>query len=62
MGGFTVKKALIYNTLVNCSCVIGSIIGLAVGSVNDEIAGYFLLWCAGNFLYIALADMTPFLN
>ena len=44
---------------MNFSAVIGTIIGLAIGEINEEFNKLMLAFIAGTFLYIALVDMMP---
>ena len=57
--GMTIKQALICNLMSSILCLIGVMIGLAVGTSYD-IAPWIFACTAGMFLYIALVDMvTP---
>lgn len=59
--GMTIKQALICNLMSSILCLIGVMIGLAVGTSYD-IAPWIFACTAGMFLYIALVDMMPELN
>jgi len=59
--GMTIKQALICNVISSVLCLIGVLIGLAVGTSYD-IAPWIFACTAGMFLYIALVDMMPELN
>ena len=57
-GGFTRKKALIYNFLAQLTAVIGGILGyLFIGLAEKAI--FLLPFAAGGFLYIAIGDLIP---
>ncbi len=55
--GFSKKRALLFNFLSACACIIGSIIGVAIGEEGDA-SRWILALVAGGFIYIALADMV----
>jgi len=55
--GYTRRKALLYNFLSALTFPIGGVIAYALGqSVN---VGFLVALGAGNFLYIAAADLIP---
>ena len=47
------------NGMVNFSCIIGIIIGIAVASLNEKSEKIMNCFIAGNFLYIGAAEMLP---
>ncbi len=57
-GGFTRKKALFYNFLVQLTAVLGGILGFYFLNLN-QYAVYLLPFAAGGFIYIALMDLVP---
>jgi zinc transporter ZupT len=59
---FNIWSVLFWNSLINATCIIGTIIGLSVGSINKRSESYCLGFVAGNFLYISLAEMIPVIN
>lgn len=59
--GMTIKQALICNLLSSILCLIGVLIGLAIGGAH-ETAPWIFASTAGMFIYIALVDMMPELN
>jgi len=59
--GMTIKQALICNLISSILCLVGVMVGLAIGSSYD-IAPWIFACTAGMFLYIALVDMMPELN
>jgi zinc transporter ZupT len=60
--GFTKPQALLLNLLTALTAVIGAVIGLAVGTNALDGSRWLLAFTAGNFLYIALADMVQSLH
>ncbi len=61
-GGYSPKKALLYNFLSGLVGVVGAIIALIIGSRVDGFADYLLPITAGAFIYIAGSDLIPELN
>lgn len=57
-GGFTRKKALIYNFLSQLTAVVGGILGYFFLSIKDQ-AIFLIPISAGGFLYIAISDLIP---
>jgi len=47
------------NGMVNFSCIIGIIIGIAVASLNEKSEKIMNCFIAGNFIYIGAAEMLP---
>ena len=61
-GGFTKKKAILYNFLTALSAVIGAAVAV-LASAAIEGSGVFLLGlAAGGFIYIASTDLIPELH
>ncbi len=58
--GFTRTKALLYNFLSGIAALLG--LALAWVGSNVGIADFLIPFAAGNFIYIALADLVPELN
>ncbi|XP_059150270.1 zinc transporter ZIP10-like [Physella acuta] len=56
--GMTVKQAVLYNCLSSLLCLIGMVIGVAIGNVASASLWVFAI-VGGMFLYIALVDMLP---
>ncbi|MGB9708073.1 MAG: ZIP family metal transporter [Candidatus Pacearchaeota archaeon] len=56
-GGFTKKKALIYNFLSALTAVFGALVGYFIGS-NINMT-FLLPFAAGGFIYIAVSDLIP---
>jgi zinc and cadmium transporter len=61
-GGFSKKKALMYNFLTALTSIAGAVI--AYFSFNQIIwlKGFLIPFTAGGFIYIALVDMMPELH
>lgn len=57
-GGFTKKKALIYNFISQLTALAGGILGYLFLSIKDQ-AIFLLPISAGGFLYIAISDLIP---
>lgn len=57
-GGFTRKKALFYNFLVQLTAILGGILGFYFLNAK-QYAIYLLPFAAGGFLYIAIGDLVP---
>ncbi len=60
-GGFSKKKALFWNTVVSITTVVGAIVGYYL-TVSVGYIGMLLALVAGNFLYVAAADLIPELH
>lgn len=58
-GGFSKRRALTFNYISAVVAVLGGLIGyLAYSFMQDSII-YLLPFAAGNFIYIAAADLIP---
>lgn len=60
-GGFSEKKALLYNFISQAVCILGAILVFLVGNIS-EFARYLLPFAAGGFLYISASDLIPELH
>ena len=58
-GGFTRGKALLFNFLVSLTAILGAIATLIVGSRIEGLVDILIPFAAGNFIYIAGADLIP---
>ncbi|MFC1870080.1 ZIP family metal transporter [Chloroflexota bacterium] len=58
-GGFGKSRALIFNYISALTAIAGGIIGYFVSSVMQASIVYLLPFAAGNFIYIAAADLIP---
>ncbi len=61
-GGFTRKKALLYNFLTSLTAFAGAIITLFFGKAVAGSTPILLAFAAGSFLYIAGTDLIPELH
>lgn len=60
-GGFSKKRALFWNTVVSITTVVGALVGYYL-SASIQYVGILLALVAGNFLYVASADLIPELH
>jgi len=58
-GGFGKKRALTFNFVTAITAILGGIIGYLASSVMQTSIIYLLPFAAGNFIYIAAADLIP---
>ncbi len=61
-GGFTVSRALLFNLLTAVTAIIGAGIVLYFGSAFQDSVTWLVPFAAGNFIYIAAADLIPELH
>ncbi len=61
-GGFSKKKALIFNFICALTAMLGAILGYALSSLTSNISPLLLALTAGGFIYIAAADLMPELH
>ena len=61
-GGFTRKKALIFNFLTALTAFVGVILALVLGPSIEGFVSFILPFTAGGFIYIASADLIPELH
>lgn len=61
-GGFSKKKALLFNFLSSLAALIGTILAVALGSRMEAVAEILVPMAAGGFIYIAGADLIPELH
>ncbi|AIY91170.1 ZIP family metal transporter [Geoglobus acetivorans] len=59
-GGFSVRKALVYNFLTALTAVLGAIFGYF--AVAEKFLPIVVAFAAGNFTYIATSDLIPELH
>ena len=57
-GGFNIKKALLYNFLVQLTAIMGGVLGYYFLSLNKYFL-FLLPFAAGGFVYIAVGDLIP---
>jgi len=58
-GGFSTKRALIFNFLSATTAIVGNILVLVVTAQFADLERYLVPFAAGNFLYIAASDLIP---
>ncbi|RJQ37324.1 MAG: ZIP family metal transporter [Dehalococcoidia bacterium] len=58
-GGFGTRKALFFNFISALTAILGGIVGYLASSVMQASVIYLLPFAAGNFIYIAAADLIP---
>jgi zinc and cadmium transporter len=58
-GGFTKKKAVMFNFLTALTAVLGVVIALALGTLLEGFVPLLIPFAAGNFIYIAGSDLLP---
>ena len=61
-GGWTAKKALLYNFLSSFAAFFGGIIVLIFSKDLQNAQTLLLSIGASNFIYVALSDLVPELN
>ena len=58
-GGFGRKRALTFNFATAITAILGGVIGYLASSIMQTSIIYLLPFAAGNFIYIAAADLIP---
>ena len=58
-GGMSKSKALLYNYISATAAIAGGIIGYFASSITEISIVYLLPFAAGQFIYIAAADLIP---
>jgi zinc and cadmium transporter len=58
-GGFDKKRALMFNFATAITAILGGIVGYFAYSILQASIVYLLPFAAGNFIYIAAADLIP---
>jgi len=61
-GGFTKKRAIVYNFLTALTAVLGTTATLTLSYFLTNITPYLIPFAAGNFIYIAGSDLIPELH
>lgn len=51
--GFSNVQTVLCNGFINCVSLVGVFLGLGLGSINETVESYIMVWVAGNFVYIA---------
>lgn len=60
--GLSKKKALIFNFLSATTAIVGAVIGIFLASRMHGFSELMLPFAAGNFIYIAAANLVPQLH
>ena len=60
--GYTRRRAFGLNTLVATTGVLGAILMYSAGAWIPQAMPFILAFAAGNFLYVAMADLIPGLH
>ena len=58
-GGFSKKRALVFNYISAITAIVGGVTGYFASSIMPAAIVYLLPFAAGNFIYIAAADLIP---
>ncbi|MFA5200154.1 MAG: ZIP family metal transporter [Candidatus Omnitrophota bacterium] len=61
-GGFSKKKALLFNFASALMAVIGAITGYFLSDLGKNFSNFILPFTAGGFIYIASSDLIPELH
>jgi zinc and cadmium transporter len=61
-GGYSVKKALLFNFLSSLTALLGSVLTYFFIGFVPQLQNFIIPVVAGGFLYIALADLIPQLH
>lgn len=61
-GGFTKKKALLFNFASALMAIIGALAGYFITDLSKSFSNFILPFTAGGFIYIAASDLIPELH
>jgi len=61
-GGFTKKKALLFNFISALTAIIGALVGYFISDYIHNFSNFVLPLTAGGFIYIATSDLIPELH
>jgi len=61
-GGFSKNKALFLNFVTALSAILGAVVSLVLGVIVENSLVFLIPFAAGNFIYIAGADLIPELH
>lgn len=61
-GGFSKRKALLFNFASALMAVIGAIAGYLISDLSKSFSNFILPFTAGGFIYIATSDLIPELH
>ncbi len=60
--GHSRRRALALNALTACAGILGAIVIYAAAEWVPRALPYILAFAAGNFMYVAMADLIPGLH
>jgi zinc and cadmium transporter len=61
-GGFTKRKALVYNFLIALTAMLGAVAGYFIIDFAKGFSNFIMPFTAGGFIYIAASDLIPQLH
>jgi zinc and cadmium transporter len=61
-GGFTKKKALLFNFISAVMAIFGALVGYFITDLVKNFTHFILPFTAGGFIYIATSDLIPELH
>ncbi len=61
-GGFTKKRALVFNFLFGLLAVLGAVVAIVISGPMNNLSDILLPIAAGGFIYIAGSDLIPELH
>ncbi|MFH1281532.1 MAG: ZIP family metal transporter, partial [Candidatus Omnitrophota bacterium] len=61
-GGFSKKKALLFNFATALMAVVGAVAGYFIADLSKNFSNFILPFTAGGFIYIATSDLIPELH
>lgn len=61
-GGLSIRRALTWNFITATTAIAGAVLALLIGSRMTDFADVIVPIAAGNFIYIAGADLIPHLH
>jgi zinc and cadmium transporter len=61
-GGFSKRKALMFNFICALTAILGAIIGYVLSSITNNFSLFLIAFTAGGFIYIAASDLIPELH
>ena len=61
-GGFSKKKALLFNFMCALMSVLGALLGYFLYNAIDNVSLFLIPFTAGGFIYIAASDLIPELH
>jgi zinc and cadmium transporter len=58
-GGVKRNKAILYSFAAQSTIILGALVGYLLSGTIEGIAMFLVPFAAGNFIYIAAADLIP---